>query len=344
MTRNISIRAAAALLAVLPVLPAHAQLLRAADAEVTESDEAGLVVSRPGARLGFDEVDARMLQIPASKRAGFINDPERIEQLLQNLLLMRQLAAAARADGVDQDPLIQKEIALATEEILAKRYLAAETAKVVPPDFSLIAEERYAANPAAFDTPAMIDVRHMLIKRETHGDAAARQRAEALRAEFLAGDETFEAFVRKHSEEPRAEMHGGLLEGLTRGKSAGAFEDAAFTLKQPGDLSPVISTQFGYHVIRLEKRVESRRRSFDEVKASIVQQLEADHRANERSKLLERLQSQPMTVNPESVLALRSRYLPDAEGEKRLRAVEGRDEEVANEAGADAEAEATPGG
>lgn len=334
MKPNMSIAAVAILAAAMPFAAAQAQLLRAAEAQVTETDDPALIVARPDATLGFDEVDARMLQIPASKRAGFINDPERIEQLLQNLLLMRQLAAAARESGVDQNPLTQQEIALAAEEILAKRYLAAEQAKVEPPDFTIVAEERYAANPSAFDTPVMIDVRHLLVKRETHGDAAAKQRAEALRAEFFAGDSSFEEFVKQYSEEPRAEMHGGMLASLTRGKAAGAFEDAAFALKQPGDLSAVVATQFGYHIIRLEKRVESQRRSFDEVKEAILAELESDYASQARDKLIERLKSKPMTVNPDNVLALRTRYLPGAEGEVRLRSVEGRSADEAPGEGA----------
>jgi peptidyl-prolyl cis-trans isomerase C len=290
---------------------------------VQESDDPMLVASKPGARIELADVDARMLQIPAEKRAGFINDPERIEQLLQSMILMRQVAGAARARGLDQDPLVALEVQLAVEEVLAKRMLASQQATVELPDFSLVAEERYASDPSAFDTLPSVDVRHLLVKRELHGDAGARAHAEALRTEFLAGSVGFEDFVKQHSEEPRAAEHGGLVKTLLPGKADGPFERAAFALREPGELSEVVASSFGYHLIQLIARQPSRRRSFDEVKPTIVEQLQAQYLQEARTNYLASFQSQPLTANPANVLALRSRYLPDGEGARRLQALEG---------------------
>lgn len=312
----------ALLISALCVGQARAQLLESGPT-VQESDDPQLVASKPGARIELVDVDARMLQIPADKRAGFINDPERIEQLLQSMILMRQVAGAARARGLDQDPLVALEVQLAVEEVLAKRMLVSHQASVEMPDFSLVAEERYAADPSVFDTPPSVDVRHLLVKREVHGDEAARARAEKLRAEFLAGGASFEDFVKQHSEEPRAAEHGGLVKTLLQGKADGPFERAAFALREPGDLSDVVASSFGYHLIQLIERQPSKRRSYDEVKPIIVEQLQAQHRQEARNNYLAGFQSQPLTANPANVLALRSRYLPDGEGTRRLQVLEG---------------------
>lgn len=320
--RAVILSVAALLLSALTISQAGAQLLESGPA-VTESSDPVLVASKPGARIEFSDVDARMLQIPAAKRAGFINDPERIEQLLQSMILMRQVAAAARERGLDQDPLVALEVQLAVEEVLAKRMLASHQASLKLPDFSQVAEERYLSDPAAFDTPPSVDVRHLLVKRDLHGDVAARERAEKLRADFLSGDANFEDFVKLHSEEPRAAEHGGLVKTMLKGQADGPFERAAFALRDPGELSGVVSSNFGYHLIQLVARTDSKRRSFDEVKPIIVDQLQATYLQEARNRYLAAFQSQPLTANPANVLALRSRYLPEGEGARRLLALEG---------------------
>ena len=63
---------------------------------------------------------------------------------------------------------------------------------------------------------------------------------------------------------------GGDLGFFGRGKMVPAFEEAAFALTEPGQLSDLVETQFGYHIIRLEARRDAGRRSFDEVRDELV--------------------------------------------------------------------------
>lgn len=318
---GIRIQLAGSLLAMLPLF-ASAQAVSEEPGSLVTDDPA-VIASRGGIVIGFDEVDGRIIGIPQSRRAGYLNDPERIEKMLQNMLMMKQLAKDARAAGVDQHPVIKAEIELAVEEILAKRQLASELAKIEVPDLEPIARERYDADPSLYDTGDAISVRHFVIKRDAHGDAAARALAEKLRAEYLAKGGDFEAFVKQHSEEPRAELHGGLLKSLVRGKTVGKFEEAAFGLAKEGELSEVIGTEFGYHVIRLEQRTPSRRRSFDEVKDGILATVRADYISRQQAMYLEQLNNQPLTANPDNVLSLRTRFMPDGPGLKRLAEIPG---------------------
>ncbi len=314
-------RLASTLLAMLPIFVQAQAAPDEPGSLVTDDPE--VIASRGGIVIGFDEVDGRIVGIPQSRRAGYLNDPERIEKMLQNMLVMKQLAKDARAAGVDQHPVIKAEIDLAVEEILAKRQLSSELAKIEVPDLGPIAQERYNADPSLYDTGETISVRHLVIKRDTHGDIAARALAEKLRAEFLEKGGNFEAFVKQHSEEPRAELHGGLLKSLIRGKTVGSFEQAAFALAKEGDVSEVINTEFGYHVIRLEQRTPSRRRSFEEVKDSILAAVRADYVSRQQALYLERLNNEPLTANPGNVQSLRSRFMPDGPGFKRLAEIPG---------------------
>ena len=70
------------------------------------------------------DMDAAFAEIPEVHRYAFIRDGERVNLLVQKLLRARQIAAAARAEGFDQDPLVIDRLALKQEEELAKMWIA----------------------------------------------------------------------------------------------------------------------------------------------------------------------------------------------------------------------------
>jgi len=99
-----------------------------------------------------------------------------------------------------------------------------------------------------------IDLSHILIKA-TPGEAArkiAYDKAEALRQRVLAGED-FAELARENSEDPGSASRGGDLGFMSRGEFVQEFEEAAFKLA-PGETSPVIYSQFGYHIIQLVER------------------------------------------------------------------------------------------
>lgn len=270
-----------------------------------------VVVSQGAAALTLSDVDARLRRVPEDKRAGFMNSPERIEELLSNMLLIRQLAIDARADGLHESADIAAELELAADEILAKHHLERQIASTETPDFSAGAYERYISSPGLYSTPETVTVRHLTVLRDNHGDDAARKKAEALRAQFVAEGGDFEAFVKTHSEEKSAPLAGGLLERLERGKAVGSFEEAAFGLDEPGELSPVVNTRFGYHVIMLLDRQPSVRQPFEQVKPAIEQAMKSEFLARRKKEILDHYRAQALDVSPEMVRSLRTRYIPE---------------------------------
>jgi peptidyl-prolyl cis-trans isomerase D len=88
-------------------------------------------------------------------------------------------------------------------------------------------------------------------------DAQKRRRAEQLLPQARGGGARFAQLAARYSDDPGSKIHGGSLGVSTRGQFVPAFEDAAWELK-PGEVSPVVKSPFGYHIIRRPPLAEVR--------------------------------------------------------------------------------------
>ncbi|MDJ0739719.1 MAG: peptidylprolyl isomerase [Gammaproteobacteria bacterium] len=137
--------------------------------------------------------------------------------------------------------------------------------------------------------PDEIRVRHILFSRPEGDDglAAKRADAEALLARIRAGED-FVQLAALYSEGP-SRKHGGDLGYFSAGKMVEAFEAAAFALQDPGDVSDVVETEYGFHIIRLEGRRAGEIAAFEDVAIQIHDHLR-QVRAGERiAQLTEQL-------------------------------------------------------
>lgn len=137
----------------------------------------------------------------------------------------------------------------------------------------------YDANVAGrFTQQAEVRARHVLVKADRDADQAtrdaARKKVEGLRDQVRNGA-AFEKIAREHSEDPGTAAQGGELGFFTRGRMVKPFEDAAFSLK-PGEVSEVVETPFGFHLIQVEEVREEKRKSLDEVRGEVVEAIRAE--------------------------------------------------------------------
>ncbi len=117
---------------------------------------------------------------------------------------------------------------------------------------------------------------HVLItapKTATDADRKkAKERAEALLADLRKAPDSFAEVARKNSQDPGSAPNGGDLDFFGRGAMVKPFEDAAFALKK-GEISAVVESDFGFHIIRVTDIKTPKQKTFEELRASMESEL-----------------------------------------------------------------------
>jgi peptidyl-prolyl cis-trans isomerase D len=147
--------------------------------------------------------------------------------------------------------------------------------RIAPPDSVRIPEaeirRKYDQDPATYRREEEARARHILFMTrglEPAQERIAKARADSLLAAIRKNGGDFAELAKRFSQEPGAATGGGDLGWFGRGRMVKEFDAAAFAL-QPGEISPVVKTQFGYHIIKLEDRKTAGVKSFAEARGEI---------------------------------------------------------------------------
>ncbi len=136
-------------------------------------------------------------------------------------------------------------------------------------------KSHYEFNLESFKEPKMVKARHILFKvkegASEEEEKAVKEKAKAVLEELKKGSD-FAELAKKHSEDLSNKAQGGDLGFFPAGRMTKPFEDAAFSLK-PGELSDLVRTEFGYHLIKVEEVKEARTKGLDEARDEISKRL-----------------------------------------------------------------------
>jgi peptidyl-prolyl cis-trans isomerase C len=245
------------------------------------------------------DIQGDALRIPVEARKPTLAKPEVVEQLASNLIIRRAFAAEAEAAGLANDPAIQSAMRIARDRMLSDLLFARMDAANKPPRevVEAIASTNYKANPKRFDLPEEMGASHILIKSDTPD---AKAKAEAILAELKAGAD-FAALAKKYSQDNNADK-GGDLGYFAAGQMVAPFDAAVQKMKTPGELSEVVQTQFGYHIIKFEGRRPAGVRSFEQVKDVLMREAEVKILNDKRLEQVQRVR-ETVKFNPAAIKA-----------------------------------------
>lgn len=240
--------------------------------------------------ISTTDVQVDMQRMPAAVRERVLADPALLRQLIDNLYLRRAFAQEAERHGLTKNPQVQHKLKVAREVVLAEAQVERIAATATPDSAATdkLTQTIYKAEPGRFVVPAQTRARHILIKGT---ELSSRTQAEKLLAELKAGA-NFEALATAHSADPGSAAKGGDLGFFPQGRMVKPFEEALETLHKPGDLSGVVQSDFGYHIIRLEERKPASTKPFEEVREQLRAEVTGKAQQDARLKEVERLRAQ----------------------------------------------------
>jgi peptidyl-prolyl cis-trans isomerase D len=143
------------------------------------------------------------------------------------------------------------------------------------------AQSLFDSSTHIYDTPEQVRARHILFRLPPDADEAATAAVRAKAQEVLdriQQGEDMATLAEEFSADPGSQAKGGDLGFFGRGQMVKEFEDNAFAL-EPGAMSDLVKTSYGFHIIRSEERKEAQSRGFEEVKEELASQILVTERA-----------------------------------------------------------------
>jgi peptidyl-prolyl cis-trans isomerase D len=172
-------------------------------------------------------------------------------------------------------------------------------AKVVVPAGDI--DREYNNNIEQYTTPEQVRASHILLKTEGKDDATVKAKAEELLKQARAGAD-FAELARKNSEDEASAKNGGDLDYFGKGRMVPEFDAAVFAM-QPGQISDLVKTQYGYHIIKLVDKKPATTRPLAEVRQQLNDQLayqRAQAQAADLAQKLEGLIKKPADLDTQA--------------------------------------------
>jgi peptidyl-prolyl cis-trans isomerase C len=196
------------------------------------------------------EVEAQINAMNEWARRRY-SSPQQKKRFVESLVQVEVMAREAERRGYDRDPDVVRQL---KQHMISKLVSEEIDRKVKPESVSQADVERYYREHVAdFQQPEQVRVSQILISDEA---VAKRVAAEARAAAPAASEKIFRELVAGHSEDEDSKPRDGDLAFIDRGTTRYPKEivEAAFVLERQGDLSPLVKTDRGYHLLRLTQR------------------------------------------------------------------------------------------
>ena len=234
------------------------------------------VVRFAGQTITEAEYKTKVQSLPREIQNVVLRDKKRFAE---DMAVERLLIAEAKKKGIEVLPDVQDLLRAAKNKILVAKLIELEIDKklTLDPDE---AQRYYEAHKQEFMTPLLLRASHILVKTE--------EEAKQIKKELSEGAD-FEDTARRKSIDTTA-MRGGDLGFFQKGQLVSDFETAAFQMKK-GQISDVVKTQFGYHVVKLTDRMEPTLRDFRSVKDVLAERLLKEKRSSAFKVYVEKIKS-----------------------------------------------------
>ncbi len=271
-------------------------------------DPAQIMAYQGDVFLTQDAIDAAFNKIPEKDRLRFIRDGGRVDQLIRSLLQRKVIASEAAKAGFDRDPVAVERVLLAAQKELAEAWIQKVVEDAPAADYEALAFEDYLANAEAYRSTEKLDVSHILLGTDERSVPEAEMLARTLRAQLAEDPSAFDALVMEYSDDPAKAVNAGRYPAMSSGQMVVSFERAAFALEEGGHISQPVKTDYGYHIIRLNRRYGNTVPEYDEVKSDAIERVKKKYLENYRQNYLRNLLNDPIVIPEGAVEIMAKRH------------------------------------
>ena len=203
---------------------------------------------------------------PQAYESG-LQKPDAIKNALVNLYVVRRAAHVAVEEGLITDDEIAYRQRDGGHRVALSAFVSERSGTALAAtDWEALADERYMMEQDILGPREQVDVQHLLIDSEDRSFAELVSRTQEVQERIDSGDD-FTTLVLEYSDDPSAKRNEGGLGFINPGQTHPAFEEMAFSLTQPGQISEPVLTSFGVHFIRFNQR-----RSRDAIPQDMIQE------------------------------------------------------------------------
>jgi peptidyl-prolyl cis-trans isomerase C len=222
------------------------------------ADADPVIVSAGTVTIRKSDFEAAVKTLPAEYQTYAMGPGKK--QFADDYLRMKLLAAEGMKNNLDKSPVVTKQLELMRENLVATEELKKIEGAITVTDAEV--KKAYDDNKKDYE---QVKARHILVAfkgspaaqkaKKPLTDAEAKAKADDLRKKLVAGAD-FAEMAKKESDDTESGKNGGDLGAFSHGQMVPEFEQAAFNAKV-GEITPVVKTQFGYHIIKVEEKVST---------------------------------------------------------------------------------------
>lgn len=268
--------------------------------------ENGDVIAKIGnKKITVSDLNRVISYYDSERQKAIEKHPQLKEQVLRQMVHGIVVSERAKKEGFDKRPDVKENLEFFLNNVLAYEYLQKEVAgKVTVSEDEM--KTYYETNQDEFMTPEAVRARHILIRADRTASEEDKKKAEDILKRIKAGED-FAKLASDLSDDPGSKPRGGDLGFFQRGRMVKPFEEAAFALK-PGEVSGIVESPFGYHIIKVEEKKESALEPYDQVKENIHQKLLQDKRKSKVDEFIEKaMEDAKVEIYPELIPGIKKK-------------------------------------
>lgn len=221
-------------------------------------DNGNTLVRIKGRKITLEEFQVRITEIPTYYQ-GFLATHNGKIELLNGMIAEAVLIQKAKEEGLHRKEEIRRMLKNVEDRILLEAIVQElQKDRIAVSDEEI--KEYLEKNEEKFANPKQVRISHILLKRKSEAKKILNELREGA---------NFEKLARKYSIDSITASRGGDLGYIFRGEMIPVFEEAAFALENRNDISPIIETPFGYHLVKLTGRKKMRKKTPEEIDSEI---------------------------------------------------------------------------